>query len=193
MNKKKKKLTRQRLMTLLNYNEETGFFTNKISRGRVSAGELAGTIDSGGYVQVKIDDVIHFGHRLALLYKGIDMSESNLVIDHKNHIRHDNRYSNIRILTQADNCSNRSRSVRNKSGFTSIRLCNGKELTKYDVSVRKKNKGIYRRFTNIEEAVSFRNKIYSDLGFSARHGEPKKKQITILEYRALFNCSTAAN
>jgi hypothetical protein len=43
-------------MTLLNYNEETGFFTNKISRGRVSAGELAGTISSGGYVQIKIDD-----------------------------------------------------------------------------------------------------------------------------------------
>jgi hypothetical protein len=51
MNKKKKKLTRQRLMTLLNYNEHTGFFTNKISRGRVSSGELAGTIDGGGYVR----------------------------------------------------------------------------------------------------------------------------------------------
>ena len=188
MNKKKKKLTRQRLMTLLNYNEHTGFFTNKISRGRVSSGELAGTIDGGGYVQIKIDDVIHFGHRLALMYKGIDISESNLVIDHKNHIRHDNRYSNIQILMQSDNSRNRSRSVRNKSGFTGIRLCKVKELTTYDVSVRKKNKGVYKRFTNIEEAVLFRNKIYSDLGFSARHAEPKKKQITILEYRALFNC-----
>lgn len=177
MSKKKKKLTRQRLVTLLNYNEETGFFTNKINRGRVSVGDLAGTISSGGYVQIKIDDVIHFGHRLALLYKGIDISESNLVIDHTNHIRHDNRYSNIRILTQADNCSNRSRSVLNKSGFTGIRLCNGKELTTYDVSVRKKDKGIYRRFTNIEEAVSFRNKIYSDLGFGALHGEPKKNKL----------------
>ncbi|SSC08517.1 HNH endonuclease [bacterium endosymbiont of Bathymodiolus sp. 5 South] len=193
MNKKKKKLTRQRLMTLLNYNEHTGFFTNKISRGRVSSGELAGTIDGGGYVQIKIDDVIHFGHRLALMYKGIDISESNLVIDHKNHIRHDNRYSNIRILTQADNCSNRSRSVRNKSGFTGVSIRVGQKLTTYEVSVRKRNKGIYKRFTNIEEAVLFRNKIYIDLGFSVRHGEPKKKQITILEYRALFNCQVGVN
>ena len=56
-------------------------------------------------------------HRLLLLcFK----ENSNLVVDHKNHIKSDNRLINLRYLTQRDNTSNRKY---NKTPFIGVYFC----------------------------------------------------------------------
>ena len=61
-------LTQERLKELLQYDELTGVFTWAVFKGRVTPGDIAGTPHTQGYLQLKIDGVRYFAHRLVWLY-----------------------------------------------------------------------------------------------------------------------------
>lgn len=102
-------LTQQRLRELLNYEPSTGVFTWVVNlRGRggaVRAGKKAGSPDSKGKLQIKVDGTIYFAHRLAFLYM-----EGAMPINHVDHINRDfkdNRWANLRHATAKENMMNR--------------------------------------------------------------------------------------
>lgn len=104
------KITQAQLKKLLHYNPATGVFTWKVDcvsgHGRVhkAAGSLAGGPDKHGYVCIGIDGRRYFAHQLAWLYvKGCWPCPQ---VDHRNCVKYDNRWRNLRQATHAQNVRN---------------------------------------------------------------------------------------
>lgn len=99
-------LTAERLREVLNYDPETGVFTWKIRSSRRShIGSIAGTKEVLGYWCIEFEGGRYKGHRLAWLY--IYGKWPLLQVDHINGVRCDNRISNLREATRAENQQNR--------------------------------------------------------------------------------------
>ncbi len=114
------KLTQDRLKELLYYDPETGLFTWLISPSiRVKAGDKAGCDYGRGYISIFIDKKKYSAHRLAFLYITgkfpVDMT------DHKNGIKNDNRWDNLREANRSINSQNMRKPTKNNScGFLGV-------------------------------------------------------------------------
>jgi hypothetical protein len=114
-----KKITQAELKEILNYDSETGVFTWKVDRGgRYKKGMVAGGIDKEGYVVIRVLGVSYPAHRLAWLY--IHGKYPDNILDHINRDRKDNRLSNLRDVTKAENNTNQSLTKRNTSGCKGV-------------------------------------------------------------------------
>lgn len=112
-------LTPERLRELLHYNPETGVFTWLVSlRGHVKTGDKAGYRAAIGYIKIKIGGTLFYGHRLAWLYEHGVWPRHGL--DHRDGDKSNNKLSNLREATQAENLQNVSISKRNTSGFLGV-------------------------------------------------------------------------
>ncbi len=101
-------LTVERLRELLDYNPETGDMTWKIRssrKSRVKVGEVAGNVSYKGYRQIKIDQVVYPAGPLIWFHQTGSWPVHE--IDHKNRIRHDNRWENLRDVTRKVNALNK--------------------------------------------------------------------------------------
>lgn len=111
-------LTAQRLKEVLHYDADTGLFTRfpvKGIRGRHCVGSIP-----RGYLIIGVDHKIYRAHRLAWLY--VYGEWPNDEIDHINGDKVDNRISNLRGATRAQNLQNISKANSNsKSGLRGIR------------------------------------------------------------------------
>lgn len=117
-----KSITIERLRELLSYDPETGALTwLKRTSNRIRVGDAAGTHNKTlGYLQVSVDGVRTYAHRLAWFYVHQEWPEE---IDHINGIRSDNRLCNLRPATKKQNCENRVASQKNKSGYRGVNEC----------------------------------------------------------------------
>lgn len=110
-------LTISRFKKLIEYDEITGIFTNKVNRGTVSKqGTTAGGVDiSDNYYKIKIDNITYKGHHLAWYYIYEIWPEQE--IDHINSNRCDNRIQNLRLCTHNQNCWNKEIVYNNTTGY----------------------------------------------------------------------------
>lgn len=112
-------LTQQRLIELVSYNPETGEFINKISRGNLIAGCNIGGIDnSNGYARICIDGKRYKAHRLAWLYVYGNFPKN--FIDHVDGNKSNNKISNLRECSHAQNHQNRLKNSTNNCGFLGV-------------------------------------------------------------------------
>lgn len=111
-------LSRDEVLEMLNYDPETGVFTRRLAKGPAKVGDIAGSKDSYGYVQIRLRSKIYLAHRLAWLVTYGYWPENQL--DHINRDRADNRVSNLREATHAQNLQNRAVQRNNKSGFIGV-------------------------------------------------------------------------
>lgn len=111
-------LTQARLHQLLEYCPETGNFTWLCSRPRMKAGSIAGGVASHGYVRIRIDGIRYRAHRLVWLYVFGEFPKQD--IDHINGVRDDNRISNLRACTRAENNQNAAPRCDNTTGYPGI-------------------------------------------------------------------------
>lgn len=100
-------LTAARLRETLHYDPETGIFTRLTSTGGVRSGTRTGSVNSDGYLDIRVGGQLFRAHRLAWLYMTSEWPRG--VIDHRNHDKTDNRYVNLRDVTHAVNLQNQSR------------------------------------------------------------------------------------
>jgi hypothetical protein len=109
-------LTRERLCELLDYDPATGVLTWKVTRkGGASRGEQAGWIETNGYRRLTVERRRYPAHHLIwMMVYGVWPPQE---IDHKNRVRHDNRLSNLRLATRAQNLINTGKWSTNTSGF----------------------------------------------------------------------------
>ena len=144
------RLTQERLKELLSYNPDTGLFTwNKPGLGRRSNG-VAGNTQPGEYTKIKIDYVLYTASRLAFLYMEGYFPEHQ--VDHINRNRSDNRWVNLRHVTQTCNTINSTMRSDNTTGITGVYWYKKDKRWVSIIGIDGKNKYI-GSFTDIKDAV----------------------------------------
>jgi len=129
----------ERLKELFNYNPERGELTWRISKSfRRPAGQTAGGLNGCGYPTVRVNNKAYLAHRI--IWKLVTGEEPD-VIDHINRIRNDNRISNLRNCTTADNASNRGISKANSSGIKGVNW--KKDKAKWHCQITMKGRAIH--------------------------------------------------
>lgn len=99
-------LTQEILKSRLTYEPRTGeFFWLVKPAGNVRIGQLAGSPNSDGYIQIRIFGVLYKAHRLAWLYMTGQWPAGE--IDHRDGDTTNNRWINLREATREQNCQNR--------------------------------------------------------------------------------------
>jgi len=130
---KMKVLSVEVLKENLHYEPTTGLFTWVKGRSGTKIGNIAGTLNKDGYINIKINCKRYKAHRLAWLYVNGSMPES--LIDHINGNKNDNRICNLREATQKQNMRNQSNPQKgNKSGYLGVSF--KKEGSKYAANIR---------------------------------------------------------
>jgi len=122
------------LMNVLEYDPITGLFTWRISSGKVSKGSIAGSLDRDGYVVIRYKLKTYKAHRLAFLAMGEIPPPQ---VDHIDHLRNNNIFSNLRRSNSLANSRNRLKNKNNSFGFTGISLTS---LGNYRVRIYNKGK-----------------------------------------------------
>lgn len=156
-------LTQERLKEILSYNPETGVFTNRIDRGNVKAGAIAGGVDGKGYREVQIDGRKYQAHRLAWLYVYGEMPSGH--IDHINYICTDNGIMNLRKATHAENMRNRAAPKNSTTGAKGVSW--QKSAGKYRARITADGKS---EFLGLFDTVEAASQAYADAA-KRFHGE----------------------
>jgi hypothetical protein len=112
-------LTQERLKEVMHYDPETGLFIWKVSappNGKI--GSVAGYTRKDGRCVIGFKGELYLRSRLAFLYmEGFFPQES---VDHINRITSDDRWSNLRSVSQRENLSNTGLRSNNKSGYKGV-------------------------------------------------------------------------
>ncbi len=138
-----------RLRELMTYDPETGEFMFVKRRGYRKAGEKAGSITAFGYWRIRIDGKEYPAHRLAWLYVHGVWPENDL--DHINLDKLDNRMTNLRIATPAQNNANQPLTIRNSSGFKGATW--HKRCQKWQAAIKVSGKNIHLGLFESAEAA----------------------------------------
>ena len=104
----------------LSYLPDKGIFVRTASANRWKSGTVAGSIDSKGYVQIKINGKLVLAHRLAWAFVYGDFPKGSL--DHIDRNPLNNRIENLRVCTMSQNQQNVGIRVNNTSGITGVAL-----------------------------------------------------------------------
>lgn len=160
---------RERAMSLVSYEPETGLFRWKDRRnsygGCVNRGDIAGTVHRDGYIVINFSGRLWRAHRLAYLFMTGDVPPKGMDMDHINGDRADNRWVNLRTATRSQNNYNMRRTKLNVSGVKGVSWVaeRGQWLARITVEGRKIHLG---QFDEKERAIAARKE-----GERRYHGE----------------------
>lgn len=114
-----RELTAERLRELLVYDPGTGVFTNRIQRGsRGPIGAVAGNYDKDGYIVISISGQKFRAGRLAFLYMTGRWPRE---IDHKDRVRDNDAWLNLRECTRSENVAHSERAT-GESGLRGVKF-----------------------------------------------------------------------
>lgn len=166
-------LTQEYLKSILDYNPATGIFTWKYREGGYKgwntrfAGTIAGSENKNKYVHIGVNGVSCLAHRLAYLYMTGKLPSE---VDHKNHIRNDNRWCNLRASNGYINSRNQKLRNTNTSGHNGVYWCKTKE--KWYVRIGLNGKNLHGGYFEVkEDAIKARKDLNSKLGYFETHGQ----------------------
>ena len=107
------------LRSVLEYDADTGIFTWLVKPAQcVHVGDIAGTLDSRGYRQIRLNGKKELAHRIAWAMAYGEWPTH--CIDHVNHDKADNRLSNLRAATASQNRYNMPKYKNNTSGIKGV-------------------------------------------------------------------------
>lgn len=110
-------LSHEELLSTLSYDPDTGIFKWINARRGTRAGSTAGSKMPVGYIQIRINQISHYAHRLAIFYVTGEMPPD--VVDHRDGDKRNNRYLNLRCVTQCENQQNRKAPNKRAAGRSS--------------------------------------------------------------------------
>lgn len=143
-------LTFDRVNSVLEYEPETGIFRWKVKLSdRSPVGKAAGGHAVCGHWRIRVDGHYYMAHRLAWLLMTGDWPPTE--IDHKNRVRDDNKWGNLRCCTHSQNLANANRRSDNSTGFKGVRF--DPVLKKYRAVSYKDGKQIYAGIFDDPEAA----------------------------------------
>jgi hypothetical protein len=161
------KLSYSLVCELLDYNPSTGKLTWKVNKGGIKAGSYAGSIKDTGYIRVVINNTAYKAHRL--IWFMVTGNWPKEEIDHINGNPSDNKWINLREITNSENLKNQKKQSNNRSGFNGVYWNNQRKKWQAQIQINKKN--IYLGlFNSFEQAKTQRQKANKKYGFTERHG-----------------------
>jgi len=112
-------ITQKELKEILEYNPKTGIFTCRIpTSNKYRVGDILGTSDIKGYAIISIYNKKYRAHRLAFLYMKGYFPEND--VDHKDRVKWNNKWNNLRESSRQCNMRNKSVQINNKSGISGV-------------------------------------------------------------------------
>ena len=162
------------------YSPDTGKFVwVKPTSNRVSVGSPVGD-EKVRYMGVSIHNVKYLLHRLALeLMTGRPIPDG-FVVDHINQNTHDNRISNLRIVSTKDNARNKPKRRDNKSGVTGVSFDKWGRTWRASITDPDGVQHRLGRFQTKEQAIKARRAKEKEFGYHYNHG----KEISRNAYRS---------
>lgn len=143
------------------------------------SGKVAGGINRSGYVEVSSGEMKILAHRAIWIFDEGPIPDG-MFIDHINHIRHDNRRINLRLVTHAQNQKNQSMHCTNISGVNGVRRVSGKQKWQAYVRTDGRNIGL-GLFDSLEEAAQARKNADERFSFHENHGRDKFLDIPYID------------
>ena len=152
----------------LYYDGECVRWKVKVKKSKYYPGDVAGTIDDDGYVRVALLRKSVMAHRFAAICLFGDIPEE-MQVDHIDHVRHNNKDENLRLVTHQGNGRNTKRSNRNTSGCTGVYWYDsrGKWFAYIGTGKNRKSLGYYSDWF---EAVCARMSEAARQGYHENHG-----------------------
>lgn len=145
-------ITQKEVRRCFSYNKKTGILRRKVASRNAPVGAIAGNKMSTGYLKVSFKNKQYLCHVLIWFgMKGYFPKE----IDHKDRVRDNNKWKNLRKISHKGNSINKGRQSNNTSGIPGISW--DKSRNKWYVKI--KNEGIQYalgRFDDFDEAVCHR-------------------------------------
>lgn len=163
-----KLINRERLVSMLNYDPDSGVFTWLVDSGKnKTKGRVAGCTRSDGYIFIGVDGTQFRAHRLAWFYfYGVWPRQ----IDHIDGCRNNNRLSNLREVSASQNNRNRGISDNNSSGVVGVYWF--KRTGMWRAQIKSGGKNIHLGyFKSIEDAATARFTAEMSKGFHPNHGK----------------------
>jgi len=169
-----KELTQESLKELLHYNPMTGIFTWIKPRQGVSVGSYAGkeiyNRSKNRYVRIRLLGKQYMAHRLAFLY--ITGEWPRKVVDHINGVGRDNRWGNLRDVTQQENCRNSRVSKQAPGKVSGVHWNKDYEWWEARIGVGGKQVFLENTYSK-EEAIKARKAAEIKYGYSSTHGQER--------------------
>lgn len=147
------------------YNEITGDLTHAWNTVHSLAGELATYSHSQGYLSMYIGTKEYLAHRVIWTMK---KGYWPIQIDHKDHVRSNNSWLNLREVISRENQLNTGISCNNTSSVNGVRILpSGKFCALIMVNRKQISLGT---FDTLEEAANVRKQANIEYGFHDNHG-----------------------
>ena len=157
-------MTQSELKQVLSYNPDTGLFKRTShSKTKQRKDKKVGCVRDG-YVRIKVYGKGYSAHRLAFLYMTGSMPDQ---VDHINHIRSDNRWENLRAVTNSDNQKNASLRKDNRSGQVGVSWVATSWIARINHLGERINLGSFAKFSDAVDARKNAEVLY---GFHENHG-----------------------
>lgn len=166
----KRDLTQAALKQVLSYDPSNGYFlwVSKHPSKRIVLNTRAGSLDkSSGYRSIKL-----YGHKypeahLACLYMTGEFPKGQM--DHEDHVRDNNAWSNLKDVTFLENMRNRRTLKHTITGHQGIWY--NPKTNRYIARIRMNGKSVYQsKFTTANQAIEAREAKLKELGFHDNHG-----------------------
>ena len=117
-------LTHKRAKELFDYDPITGILTSRVRRGsKIASGDVIGSPHSQGYLQMTVDGEKYLVHRVIWFLVTGEWPEE---VDHKNLVKTENWWDNLREADRFKNNQNTRMKSRNETGIKGVSPKRGK-------------------------------------------------------------------
>ncbi len=166
-------ITQHLLKITLHYDADTGVFTWKIvPRYGINIGDKAGSVTAEGYINIGLYGSYYMAHRLAWLYVTGKWPKNQ--IDHKNTIRSDNSFNNLREATRSINCQNQHKAhIHSKTKILGVSHSGKKFITRIRTNGDEHYLGTFSNASEAEQAYLSAKMTYHK-GFYGKNNQVKK-------------------
>ena len=147
--------TQEEVRRLFDYDTEGWLLRQTSPSQNTRIGDRAGSLNRKiGYLQVSVNNVKEYGHRLVWIWHYGDIP-AGLQVDHADGDRANNRVENLRLASQWENTHNSRRSLNNTSGVKGVCWDKRREkwLARLSIDRKVRHLGYYECLGEAEEVV----------------------------------------